>query len=250
MPHAIADIDAKTTPHLRRQSTRALPREVQKLFTSLGYLQVIYSASELSRNITQQLHASVRGRTTPISSIVSLGLGGFLVTKWRSRRLKQLTILLAMKNDLENISATKIVVYAQDPSFTRADEAFLKALGIRLLRTSSITSLDEAELFISPSTLVYTPFLTLEVYEQLLRVARVGAPIIFGDDFDVLMNKWPRRSPEHDLVETLTRKGLSGDKRRVIQGKGFWEEVDESSPMALYDASDSRRSKLRGSARI
>jgi hypothetical protein len=249
MPHAILDVDARVS-HSRIRKSKAPYRDNQKLFASLEHFQRIYAASELSQNTIRQLHASLKTQASPIKSIVSLGLGGFSVAKCQSRRLKQLTILLAIRTDLENLSATKIDVYAQDPSFTRGDEAFLTALNISILHTSSTTSLGEAAAIVSTSTLIYTPFLTLEVYEQLLRVAQVKIPVILGDDFNALLTKWPSRSLEHGQVEALTKKCLHRYKRRTIQGGGFWEEVDGSFPMALYDASEIRKVKTRARAKI
>lgn len=125
-------------------------------------------------------------------------------------------------------------MFAQDPDFTRQDKVLLTALGIGILRTSSSAELGEAASVISPFTLVYSPFLTLEAYEQL--IARPVMPVryLVGDDFDALLKKWPNRSAERRQVEGVLKSGLSKYRRKALAGDGFWTDRDESFPMAVY----------------
>lgn len=161
--------------------------------------------------------------------------------------MKQLVILMAIRDILHSMHGSPIEIYAQDPSFTRADETFLTNLGIRILHTSSAESLGEAVSVLSPTTLVYSPFLTLEVYKQLLNTSQAQVPLIFGDDFTALLKKWLRHSPEQKEVEALMKSGLVGYKRRVVAGKGFWDAEDGSFPMAVYEVQggDNKAKQLR-----
>jgi hypothetical protein len=152
--------------------------------------------------------------------------------------MKQLVILLALRDILHSIRGSPIEIYAQDPSFTRSDEAFLLSFGIQILHTSSADSLGEAASVLSSTTLVYSPFLTLEVYEELLNKSQTQVPLIFGDDFSALLKKWPRHSPEQKQVEALMNAGLVGYKRRVVAGQGFWDAEDGSFPMAVYEVQE------------
>ncbi|KAH8712067.1 hypothetical protein GQ44DRAFT_730803 [Phaeosphaeriaceae sp. PMI808] len=219
----------------RRHKAKPLSRNLEQLSTSLAYLQTLYKESELSRTISRQLQGTLKNSAIPITRILSLGLGSLHDAKGHVRRLKQLTILLALQNILQNSLGESVEIYAQDPSFTRADQTFLTSLGIHLSRTSSGASLGEAAALISPSTLIYSPFLTIEVYELLLVAPQVPVSHIFGDDFSALQNKWPRHSEERKQIERLVKSGLGEFRRRAINSKDFWLEADESFPMALYE---------------
>ncbi|KAH4798436.1 hypothetical protein HBH61_244500 [Parastagonospora nodorum] len=212
--------------------------EHKRLSRTLADFQDLYVASELCRTIVRQLRAISRSRAAPITTIVSLGLGSLSVVKCESRRMKQLVILLSVRDILHRICGSPIEVYAQDPSFTRLDESFLLSLDIKILHTSSADSLGEAASTLSPATLVYSPFLTLEVYEQLLNTSKMQVPLIFGDDFTALLKKWPKRSPEQKQVEALMKTGLASYKRSVVGNKGFWDDEDGSFPMAIYDVTE------------
>jgi hypothetical protein len=171
---------------------------------------------------------------TPITKILSLGLGSLVAAKGQSRRLKQLTILLFVRDILMQIWDMSAQVYAQDPTFTRKDESFLESLGIHILRTQSGSELGEASLILDTSTLVYSPFLTLEAYEQLLKDGTT-VQYLFGDDFDVLLQKWPRQSAERVGVDRVMKKGLRAFRKRPVVGEGFWTEEDGTFPMAIYE---------------
>jgi hypothetical protein len=108
-------------------------------------------------------------------------------------------------------------------------------MGITILRTPSGTQPGEAGAIVSPLTLVYSPFLTFEAYEQLLYNTSQSVPVIIGDDFHALARKWPKHSAERKQVENVTRLGLSKYRRRAISGDGFWAEEDETFPMAMYE---------------
>lgn len=241
MPHAIQDDAFHSQPKVYGQSrTISLPRELLRLTSQLPDLQNLYIQSRLSQSIHRQLHTISTSDHT-IDRIVSLGLGSMLVTKGQSRRLKQLTILLAIRDNLQRTRNRTIELYAQDPTFTRLDEKLLTALNIRILRTSSSSELGEAASFISSSTLVYSPFLTLEVYEQL--IAKLSTPVqyLLGDDFDALLRKWPKHSLEKKQVEGVLKAGLSRYQRRPMAEEGFWAEGDDTFPMAVYTRANGNR---------
>lgn len=241
MPHAIHDDVIHSQSRLQRQSrTKSLPRELLQLTSQLPDLQDLYSQSQLSQSVHRQLH-TISKSGAKIDRIVSLGLGSMLATKGQSRRLKQLTILLAIRDSLQRTRSNPIEVYAQDPTFTRLDEILLASLNIKILRTSSSSELGEAASFISSSTLVYSPFLTLEVYEKL--ITRLSTPIqyLFGDDFDALLRKWPKHSAEKKQVEGVLKAGLSRYQRRPMVEGGFWVERDDTFPMVIYIRTDRNR---------
>ena len=239
MPHTIQSVGTNPLPQKARQRQKgiSLPRELQQLIRQLLDLQDLYNQSQLSVSLSRHLQAITK-TNTPITSIVSLGLGSLLVTKGQSRRLKQLAILLAIRDYLQEGRQEPIEVYAQDPTFTRQDEALLRSLGIQILRTPSGSDLGEAASFISPATLVYSPFLTLEAYEQLFDRPEIPIQYLVGDDFNALLKKWPKRSAERRQVERVIRSGLSTYRRRTVAGEDFWTETDETFPMAVYTRPD------------
>ncbi|CAO2650046.1 Nn.00g013380.m01.CDS01 [Neocucurbitaria sp. VM-36] len=236
---------APTSRH-RKPKAKSSSREKQFLSTILQDHQALYNQSQLSQNISRQLQATFKNSATPVTTILSLGLGSLRGSKGQTRRLKQLTILLAIQDTFRRISGRQIDIYAQDPTFTRADESFLTSLGIRILRTPSGSVLGEAATIIRPSTLIYSPFLTLEAYEQLLLNIASSIQFLVGDDFNALLNKWPKYSAERTQVEGIIKVGLSRYRRRVVDGEGFWTEEDGTFPMAVYgrlDGAERRRGK-------
>ncbi|KAK7956337.1 uncharacterized protein PG986_005559 [Apiospora aurea] len=123
--------------------------------------------------------------------MVSLGLG-ILYEKSRDqpRRLKQLAMLLGIADYLRSTSTPEIIVYAQDPNFTKADETRLRSLGVQVLKTSSPSDLGEAGRVIDERTLVYSPFLTVAAHELLLKTSAMD--LLVGDDFNALRSKWEK----------------------------------------------------------
>jgi hypothetical protein len=241
MPHAIVDVDAYPLAKSRpSRNSKPLSRELQQASVALEHFRLLYEQSPLSQLIHRQLQTSLKNSIIPITRILSLGLGSLLVSKGQTRRLKQLTILLAVRDSISQISRSAVEIYAQDPTFTRADEAFLNSLGIRILRTPSGAELGEAATLVSPSTLVYSPFLTIEAYEQFLVKSGLPIPIVLGDDFNALLSKWPKHSEERKQVEAVMKSGLSKYRRRAIVGEGFWAEEDGSFPMAMYEEARGR----------
>jgi hypothetical protein len=235
MPHAIRDIDDRALPQdvQQRKKSTPLPRELQQLSRQILDHQDLFNCSQLSVTLSRYLQ-KITKTNTPITRIVSLGLGSLLVMKNQSRRLKQLAILLSLRDSLQRGQQEPIEVYAQDPTFTRQDKALLAALGIGILRTPSSSELGEAAAVISPFTLVYSPFLTLEAYEQLISGPVMPVRYLIGDDFDALLKKWPNRSAERRQVEGVLRSGLLKYRRKALAGEGFWTERDETFPMAVY----------------
>jgi hypothetical protein len=235
MPHAVQDVQISPLPQKARQRPKgtSLPRELVQLTSQLLNLQDLFNRSQLSVSLNRHLRTLTKTNAS-ITRIVSLGLGSLLVSKGQSRRLKQLAILLAIRDHLQEEGKETIEVYAQDPTFTRQDEALLASLGIHILRTASGSDLGEAVSFISSTTLVYSPFLTLEAYEQLILKPSTPVQYLVGDDFDALQKKWPKRSAEKKQVESVLRSGLSKYRRRAVAGEDFWTDGDETFPMAVY----------------
>ncbi|KAF3041340.1 hypothetical protein E8E12_007411 [Didymella heteroderae] len=135
MPHSVQDVEVilpQKKAH-QRPKNKALPRELLQLTSQVLDLQELYAQSQLSQSITRELH-TIPKSGQPIARIVSLGLGSLFVTKGQSRRLKQLAVFLSIRDQLQEARRESIEVYAQDPTFTRQDEALLASFGIRILR--------------------------------------------------------------------------------------------------------------------
>ncbi|KAJ4373069.1 hypothetical protein N0V83_003360 [Neocucurbitaria cava] len=232
----------------RKSKVKSSSREWQYLSAMLQDHQALFEQSQLSQNISRQLKVTLKNSSTSVTTILSLGLGSLQVTREQTRRLKQLTILLSLRDTLRQVSGKQIGIYAQDPTFTRTDETFLNSLGISILRTPSGSDLGEAAAIICPSTLIYSPFLTLEAYEQLLFNAATPVQFFVGDDFNALLKKWPKHSAERAQVERVMKSGLSRYRRRAVDGEGFWKEQDGTFPMAVYgwvDGGERRREKAK-----
>ncbi|KAF2670246.1 hypothetical protein BT63DRAFT_232748 [Microthyrium microscopicum] len=208
-------------------------REIQNLQRLLDESIVLYHQSSLSKTIFSTLRYKQR---TPINNVISLGLGS-LTSQDQSRRIKQLTIFLAISEELESLSKTSIKLYAQDPTFTKIDEAFLQSLGINILRTPSPSMLGEAEHYISEKSLVYSPFLTIQAYQSLFNSSPMG--MLIGDDFNALNLKFSKFTEDYEDVDRLVRHELVKYQRRsLVQDSkvdpSFWDKEDKMFPMALY----------------
>ena len=143
----------------------------------------------------------------------------------------------------------KLEIYAQDPSFSKIDEAFLQGLGVKILSTPSATELGEAAQYIDESTLVYCPFLTLEAYELLFATGTVK--FFIGDDFDALRMKWPKRSAGWNEAEALSKRFVQGLRKRVISGgDDFWDAEDKPFPMAMYYSAVQRHQDRQTKAKL
>jgi hypothetical protein len=220
---------------------------LHRLQNQLTEVRSSFSTSEFASNINKQLLFLTKSTTTSFTRIVSLGLGSLSSPeKGQTRRLKQLALLIAMKNTLQNQTKAPIQVYAQDPTFTRLDEVLLASLDIQILRTASGSSLGEAADVINATTLIYSPFLTLEAYEQLLVESKIPVQYLIGDDFNALLEKWPKYSAERAQVQRVTKASLGRFRRKAISGAGFWEESDGAFAMAMYAA----QSKVNEKAKI
>lgn len=239
MPHTVQDIGVSLLQKKAHRLPRikALPRELLRLTQRLLDLQELYTQSHLSQSIDRQL-LTISKSGHIITRILSLGLGSLFVAKSQSRRLKQLAILLSIRHQLHEARREPIEVYAQDPTFTRLDESLLVSLGIQILRTSSGSDLGEAASVISPTTLVYSPFLTLEAYEQLFLRTTMPVHYLVGDDLNTLLQKWPKRSAERTQVEGLLKHGLARYRRKALTGEGYWTAEDETFPSAVYTVAD------------
>lgn len=246
MPHATQDIAVSSSQRKARQKSKvkSLPRELLQLTTQLLDLQDLYNQSQLRTTMNRQLHTITKAGP-PITCIVSLGLGSLIVTKGQPRRLKQLAILLAIRDHLQQEREQHIEVYAQDPTFTRIDETLLASLGIQMLRTPSGSDLGEAASFVTPHTLVYSPFLTVEAYEQLIIIKGNSLRYLVGDDFDALLKKWPKQTVERRQIERVLKLGLSKYRRKMVTQKSFWLAEDETFPMAVYSRTDMELGKPR-----
>jgi len=232
MPHAIESALPKASGRL-----------LQQLRHSYDEARALLNRSSISSSIPNILPS--KGRP-PITKIVSLGLGTF-TTKNQSRVLKQLAFLLAIAEQNNPTSSAGLVeIYAQDPTFTRTDEIFLKSLGIKILRTPSSSDLGEAGKIIDRSTLVYSPFLTIDAYKLLFRACTVE--YLVGDDFNALRVKWPKQSAERSEVERLVKGEVSKLRRRALGAAPgeFWAAEDKPFPMAIYWRQSERVEQLQG----
>ncbi|KAK8119427.1 uncharacterized protein PG998_004053 [Apiospora kogelbergensis] len=233
MPHYLVLVDQ---PQLKRSGTRTTnqPKRISK---QQGEIQRLYDDAKLRYNQSSwssllETLLSAKNRPT-VNKIVSLGLGSlYEKSRDQSRRLKQLAMLLGVADYLRLKGSPEIAIYAQDPSFTKADDAFLRSLGVQVLKTPSPSDLGEAGRIIDDKTLLYSPFLTMEAYELLLK--NCAMELLLGDDFSVLRSKWEKHTAEHKQVELLMKSGVSKYQRRAIRGDGFWGEEDWHFPMALY----------------
>ncbi|KAI6749474.1 hypothetical protein HG530_014888 [Fusarium avenaceum] len=222
-----------------RKSTGSSTKQLQQLFRLYEDALDIYNQSALAKTIEDMLRTKSRPR---ITKIVSLGLGSLFDAKDQQRRVKQLVVLMAIASHLTLPLGDKsaLQIYAQDPTFTAADETFLQGLGIAVLKTPSIADLGEAGRMMDEETLVYSPFLTLETYKLLLSSSQssdvpVNVPILVSDDFNSLRLKWDKRTTERKDVEGLIQGARTSNyRRRAVNGEGFWTEADRPFPMALY----------------
>ena len=224
MPHAVEIERPAHTPKTKPSSSR----ELRQLHILYNKTREHYLESNLSLSIAHLLESKNRPAVT---KIVSLGLGSFKSTD-QSRRIKQLTILLAIAEQLRQHEPS-LQIYAQDPSFIKPDEAFLQSLGIHILSTPSVAEAGEAAKYIDQSTLAYCPFLTLEAYQVFFSTETLN--FFVGDDFDALRIKWPKHSAGRSEAESLSRRYVQGFRKRVIgSGDGFWDAEDKPFPMAIY----------------
>jgi hypothetical protein len=227
MPHAV-QVEQPTRSTRTPKTKTSSSRELRQLHILYNKTRNHYVESNLSLSITHLLESKNRPAVT---KIVSLGLGSLKSTE-QARRIKQLTIFLAIAEQLRR-HETKIEVYAQDPSFSKTDEAFLQSLGVHILSTPSATEVGEAAQYIDESTLVYCPFLTLEAYQLFFATGTLN--FFVGDDFDALRIKWPKHSAGRDEAESLSRRFVQKFRKRVIGGDdGFWDVEDKPFPMAMY----------------
>jgi hypothetical protein len=232
MPHAVEEVEQAAQSKRNANTKASSSRELRQLHILYEKTRNHYLESNLSLSITRILESKNRPAFT---KIVSLGLGSLKSTD-QTRRIKQLTIFLAIAEQLQlqQQNKTKIDIYAQDPSFSKIDEAFLQSLGVHILSTPSATEVGEAASYIDSSTLVYCPFLTLEAYQLFFSTSTVN--FFIGDDFDALRIKWSKRSAGWKEAESLSRRFVQGLRKRVVGGgeDGFWEEQDRPFPMAAY----------------
>lgn len=235
MSVSVAELNTALSSRPRRKTQAKPSRESHRHLAQLADFQSRYATSEFEKNINKQLLFLTKSATTSFRRIVSLGLGSLSSTeRGQTRRLKQLALLLAIHDTLQKQTKAPIEVYAQDPTFTKQDEALLSSLNIHILRTASGSSLGEAANVIDASTLIYSPFLTLEAYEQLLVESRQPVQYVIGDDFNALLEKWPKYSAERAQVQRVTKAALGRYRRKAVSGAGFWEESDGAFPMAVY----------------
>jgi hypothetical protein len=230
MPHAVGN--KQSSLPLRAAKAQTPPsRELKSLYAIYSITRTQYNESALSDSIIRLLESKNRPAVT---KLVSLGLGS-LKSLNQTRRIKQLAIFLAIADQLRNYNPS-IELYAQDPEFSKLDESFLGSLGVRILSTPMAADLGEAAQYIDQSTLVYSPFLTLEAYELLFSSQKVN--LFIGDDFDALRNKFPKRSQGSNETESISRKFIQGFRKRAIGeadgADGFWDANDKPFPMAMY----------------
>jgi hypothetical protein len=230
MPHAV-EIKQSSLP-LRVAKAKSPPsRELKSLYALYSTTRTQYNESALSHSIANLLESKNRPAVT---KVVSLGLGS-LKSVNQIRRIKQLVIFRAIADQLREYNPS-IEIYAQDPEFSKLDESFLSSLGIHILSTPMAAHLGEAAQYIDESTLVYSPFLTLEAYELLFSSRKVN--LFIGDDFDALRTRFPKRSQGSNEAEAISRRFIQAFRKRTIGGAdgldGFWDDNDKPFPMAMY----------------
>jgi hypothetical protein len=244
MPHAI-EVERPTQSKRTANTKSSSSREVRQLHILYNKIRNQYLGSNLALSITQLLDSKNK---LVVAKIVSLGLGSLIKSADQTRRIKQLTILLAIAEQLRQ-HEPKLEVYAQDPSFTKTDEAFLQSLGVNIISTPSATEMGEAAKYIDQSTLVYCPFLTLEAYQLFFTTGTFN--YFIGDDFDALRLKWPKNSAGWKEAESLSRRFVQGLRKRVIGGgDGFWEAEDKPFPMAMYYSGSQRHQPKQPKAKL
>ena len=238
MPHAVKSEHSAQAPRTSKPKSSS-SRELRQLHILYNKTRNHYLESNVYLSILRLLESK---NTPAVTKVVSLGLGSLKSTD-QNRRIKQLTIFLAIAEQLRQHETRKIEVYAQDPSFSKTDEAFLQSLGVHILSTPSATEAGEAAQFIDESTLVYSPFLTLEAYQLFFSPGTLN--FFIGDDFDALRIKWPKHSAGRNEADLLWRQFVQGFRKRVIGGDdGFWDAEDKPFPMAMYwNASNRSQSK-------
>jgi hypothetical protein len=237
MPHAV-EVEEPVRARQPAKTKATSSRELRQLYIQYNKIRNHYLESNAFLSITRLLESKNRPTVT---KAISLGLGS-LHSADQSRRIKQLVIFLAIAEQLRQHNPS-VELYAQDPSFSKIDEAFLQSLGVHILSTPSAIELGDATQVIDNSTLVYCPFLTLEAYRLLLDTGNLN--FFIGDNFDVLRNKWPKHSPARNEAESLLRRFMNGFQKRTIDhDAGFWNVEDRSFPMAMY-WSTSRRQQAR-----
>ncbi|KAH7177053.1 hypothetical protein EDB81DRAFT_676106 [Dactylonectria macrodidyma] len=245
---------APREPRLKHNSTNATPngrnakgktssKQVRQLSSLYEEAKHLFYQSALSESFEAMLRAKNRPR---VNKAVSLGLGTLAPSKFQSRRMKQLVIFIAIASylGLTSDDSGAGALYAQDPTFTKTDEEFLASLGIQILKTPSIYDLGEAGRTIDGNTVVYSPILTIAAYtrlftplsEQSVESSGIDAlPLLIGDDFNALRMKWERRTTEYKIVEEVMKTMKArAFQRRAVGGEGFWEEADNTFPMAVY----------------
>jgi hypothetical protein len=105
MPHDITDI-----ANAYLVQTTSSSRDSSRLFASLDNFQGFYEESQLASTINRQLQITLKSATTPITRMLPLGLGNLPIAKGRSRRMKQLTILLAFREYLQRVSVRRYTI--------------------------------------------------------------------------------------------------------------------------------------------
>jgi hypothetical protein len=243
MPHAV-EVERPTQSKRTTNTKSSSSREIRQLHILYNKIRNQYLGSSLALSITLLLESKNKPLVT---KIVSLGLGSLIKSADQTRRIKQLTILLAIVEQLRQ-HEPRLEVYAQDPSFTKTDEAFLQSLGVNILSTPSATEIGEAAKYIDESTLVYCPFLTLEAYQLFFATGTFN--YFIGDDFDALRIKWPKNSVGWKEAESLSRRFVQGLRKRVIAGDGFWDAEDKPFPMAMYYSASQRHQSKQLKAKL
>ncbi|KAM0425803.1 hypothetical protein ACHAPT_009054 [Fusarium lateritium] len=246
-PQPLEGNGARASPKSAKSASRkhaGSSRQSNQLSQLYDEAMDLYNQSALAASIEDMLNVKNRPR---ITRLVSLGLGSLLDSKDQQRRIKQLVIFMAIASHftLPMSEKSSVMLYAQDPTFTAIDEAFLHRLGITVLKTPSSSDLGDAGQMINEETLVYSPFLTIATYKLLFSQSlhtstqsssgSAKIPILVSDDFNALRLKWDKRTDERRDVEGLIRGAKSGNyHRRAVNGEGFWAESDRPFPLALY----------------
>ncbi|KAH7009524.1 hypothetical protein EDB80DRAFT_775952 [Ilyonectria destructans] len=237
-----------TTANGRYAKARTSSKQVRQFSILYEKAKHLFHQSAFSESFEAMLRAKNRPR---VNKAVSSGLGSLTPSRFQSRQIKQLVILIAIASylGLTSDDSTARSLYTPDPTFTKTDKEFLASFGIQVLKTPSIYDLGEASpiLTIAACTRLFTP-----LSEQSVETSGLDAlPLLIGNNFDALRMKCEKRTTEYKIVEEVMKTVKArAFQRRAVGGEGFWGEADSIFPMAVYWGQSGRgRTSERGEQR-
>ncbi|KAF2497288.1 hypothetical protein BU16DRAFT_581236 [Lophium mytilinum] len=219
---------------------RIAPKQVP-LSTLLGELAV-FKEEWLKSPFSNQLRGLLLVRSVwNIDRAVVVGLGNMTplldydddeneYRRRRKQRLTQLTIFLDIVDILSTAQGGRqIKIYASDPAFERIDKAFLKKLGIKVVK--------EAEEHVTSSTFVYSPFCPWYVGVAAIRHS---PQLYLGVSIQLIMDLHePRQEPQYgfDMTEeqaATTEKFLQTRVMQSFPGLEHYPDSEEGMQWAEF----------------